>query len=99
MNKKFVVICFLLFLLVIIILFFKGQAKQRNYKFNGIIESITFDVKQIPTIVISNEKYYLSPLRSFKENVQVGDSAIKKSGTMEFIIIKKTNGKVYNYKL
>lgn len=99
MNKKFPALCFSLFLLVIIILFFKGNVKQRNYKFNGIIESITFDVKQISTIVISNEKYYLSPLKGFKENVQVGDSAIKKSGTLEFIIIKKTNGKVYNYKL
>lgn len=50
-------------------------------------------------LVLSNERYYLSPLRSFKDNVHVGDSAIKKNGTLEFIIIKKTNGKVYNYKL
>lgn len=99
MNKKFVAIFFFIFFSVILTLHFKGRSKKRAYQFNGVIKRIEFDVKQIPAININNKQYYLSPLRSFKENVQVGDSAIKKSGTMEFIIIKKTNGKVYNYKL
>lgn len=82
-----------------ILLHFIAKLEQKKHHFSGKIESIEYDVKLFATILVNKKKYILSPLKGFKDNVQVGDSAIKKSGTMDFIIIKKTNGKVYNYKL
>lgn len=99
MNKKYIFIFIFIFLSIILLLHINAKLEQKKFQFNGKIESIEYDVKLFATILVNDKKYIISPLKGFKENVQVGDSAIKKSGTLEFIIIKKTNGKVYNYKL
>lgn len=99
MNKKIIAILFLLFLGIVLFLRYQAQSKRRNYKFQGRIENIYFDVKMIPTIVVNKKPYYLLSFRHFKEDVEVGDLAIKKSGERNLKIIKKSNGRILNYKL
>ena len=98
-NNVFAISFCLIFLSVGYYLFYLGQAKRKNYAFEGRIQNIYYDKKMIPTLIVSGKSYYLTPLRNFQTDVEIGDLAIKKRGDKVLRIIKPSDGKVLEYNL
>ena len=95
-SKFYPVICLGLFLVIIICLHLFNYYKVKKYNFKGIISHISYNTKQIPSIVVDHETYHLSPKRDFDKIVSIGDSAIKIKDEMKVKFIKK-NSKVVIY--
>ena len=85
---------FLFLVIVIPIFYLKSRNEALAYHFNGRIDSVSYDNKGIPTIVIHKVKYnLLANFWNFEHELQVGDSLIKEKNSLEVKIFKK-NGAV-----
>jgi hypothetical protein len=75
-------------------LWFIGHEKALNLTFNGTIEKVRYDEpKHSPYITIKGVEYELgySHWINYKDTLAIGDIAIKKKGTTDFILIKRKN--------
>jgi hypothetical protein len=76
---------FLLFLLTSINTSFK---KNLSYNFSGTIDSVTYDEKGTPTIIINHQEYILSAGYNFDYKIEVGDTLIKHESSTSYKLIK-----------
>jgi len=84
------VIFFGIFFSVIAVLYISGRKTLETVKFNGKIEKIIYDEKNIPTVTVNGILYNLTPLRKeFKDRVRVGDIIKKESGKSTYVIIQQ----------
>jgi hypothetical protein len=69
----------------------KGKAESLNYQFDGIVDSVSYDIKGGATVVIKGSHYYLGGTSwSFDRNeIQKGDSIFKKRYLMTIKLIKR----------
>jgi hypothetical protein len=68
-----------------------GYETALNLSFNGVIEKVHYDrLKREPYITIKGIEYKLgnSHWINYKDTLAIGDSAVKKKGTTDFILIK-----------
>lgn len=94
MNPKYKwqLLLIISFLLIVFILALVGYRRAYNYSFNGIIENVTYNSKNNPTITIKGEDYDLTynTWGNYKNpKIEVGDTAIKKKGELSFILKKR----------
>ena len=69
-----------------------GYESALHLHFNGRIQKIRYDgLKREPYITIKGVEYELGYSRwiNYKETPEVGDSAIKKAGTTDFLLVKR----------
>jgi len=67
--------------------------KNLSYNFIGAVETVSYDVKGIPTVSINSNKYYLSGGYNFNFEIEKGDTLKKKQGSNIYTLVKQT-GKV-----
>lgn len=102
MNKTNGIIflaCFAVFVTIIGIVNRKeNDNRYLNMEFNGIVEFVTYDIKEMPTVTIKDHDYFIGAFYNFNKNIEVGDSLIKKRGQYYFKLIKKSSGesKIYD---
>jgi hypothetical protein len=68
----------------------KGKAKELDYQFNGIVDSVSYNIKGKASIVVKGAHYYLgAPNWDFDHNkIQKGDLISKKRNSMIIKLIK-----------
>ena len=73
----------------------KGTIEDLDYHFNGIVDSVSYDIKGFATIIVKGSHYYLGDTGwDFDHNrIQKGDSIIKERNSMIIKLIKP-NGQV-----
>jgi hypothetical protein len=84
-----------LFLIVFLpIYYFKMQQEVSLYHFNGRVDSVSYSVKDEPTIKVNGKEFDL-PVNfwDFNHQIEIGDSIVKVKNSMVVEIVKK-NGKV-----
>jgi len=89
------------FSLSLILIFFfvclriKVHEEDFNYQINGRIDSVSYDIKGNPTIIVKGEFYYLSDSDwLFNSKLQKGDVIEKKSKTMTIKLTRPYTGEV-----
>lgn len=65
----------------------------KSLEFNGIVESVNYDVKGIPSINVENKVYYLSGYWGFDYKIEIGDSIFKMKDEMVIKLVKKRTGR------
>jgi hypothetical protein len=71
------------------------EKKNLKYKFNGVIEKVSYDDKGDPSITIKGKIYDLtSNSWNFNHLICKGDSLKKDSGKLAIKLVKHKNGKV-----
>lgn len=90
---NFIVIS-LLFILLISGYFYSANEDYRS-EFNGIVTSVKFSEKNIPTVFVNDESYmiWLTDWK-FYTSIEQGDSIVKKKNSMKYILIKKETGQI-----
>ena len=103
-NKKqliaFLICSVLIFSLVIsywIIDDRKKNLENRNRNFSGIVERVEYDIKHFPTIIIGDSTYYIGSGYNTGDQIEVGDSLIKKRGSEVYRLIKCKTHKVVDF--
>jgi hypothetical protein len=99
-NKVYIILCIaavIVFLIVNNYLLTRSNDKNRAFKFNGVVEAIRYDVKDIPYVTIGGLTYYLSYSWNFEHLIEKGDSLQKKEGEMIVKLIKKDR-RIYIFK-
>ncbi len=85
---------------LLMICFFSGlRIKRRmdatNYQFNGRIDSVFYDIKNNPVIIVKGSRYYLSENDwDLKTNLQKGDLIFKKSKSTVIRLMKPQTGQI-----
>lgn len=80
-------ICFFVFLRI------ETHKEDINYQFNGRIDSVSYDIKGNPTILINGRSYYLSGNDwLLPAKVEKSDSILKKSKIMTIKLIRHDTG-------
>src|SRR6476659_5427609 len=101
MNKMTVIISFVGFVVFAGIMTIIGRKrsddKYLKMEFNGKIEYVVYDIKEMPTVTIKGNDYFIGGLYNFNHNLEIGDSLIKKKGDYDFKLIKKSSGKIKWY--
>lgn len=67
------------------------EKENLSFHFNGVVDSVRYDIKGIPFVVANDEEYYLSDGYDFNRKIQKGDSLIKEKNATTYILIKKNN--------
>ncbi len=66
-----------------------------NYQFNGKIDSVFYDLKGSPTIMVNGKAYYLSDNDwLFNTRLEKGDLVFKKSKQMTIKLARHNTGEV-----
>ena len=71
----------------------KSFDRNLSYDFTGVVDTVAYDVKGIPTVTILNNEYYLSAGYNFNYQIEKGDTLKKERGSNIYTLIKQT-GKV-----
>jgi hypothetical protein len=83
--------------LAVIAIYINNKSRDKNlaYQFNGVVDTVFYNVQGKATIFMHDTDYNLSePNWDFDHNrIQAGDSMIKKKGSMIIKLIKP-NGKI-----
>ena len=68
----------------------KGRIENLNYQFDGVVDSVSYDIKGYATITVKGSHYYLGGTSwDFNHNrIQKGDSILKKRNSMIVKLIK-----------
>jgi hypothetical protein len=79
---------------VIFVLWLIAYERALNYNFNGIVERISYDAQDEPTVIINGTEYDLGCNnwgihKDKKETIEVGDSLIKIKGQIFIKLIKR----------
>jgi hypothetical protein len=85
---------FILFVSLVFFGWLYGHVTALNLTFNGVIQKVRYDgLKREPYITIKGVEYELGYSRwlNYNDTLAVGDSAVKRTGTTDFILIKKKN--------
>jgi len=95
MNKKKIIGVVILFGVFFGSLFWRHAEAVKinlNRQFNGTIENVIYDEKDIPTVTVDGEQYSLGVGYDFQHKIQQGDSMIKSKGSRVYKLIKKGSG-------
>jgi hypothetical protein len=77
----------------------KGHQEDVNYQFNGRIDSVSYDIKGSPTILVNGRSYYLSGNDwLFRAPLEKGDSIMKKSKLMTIKVTRHSTGETLTIK-
>jgi len=86
-------------LIVAIRLGHKGYSKDIDYQFYGVVDSVSYDIKGYASIVVNGSHFYLGASSwDFDNNIQKGDSIIKKRNSMIIKLIKPDGRVVFEGK-
>lgn len=94
----FLIICPIVFSLVAaywVIGDIKGARENLNINFAGKVERIQYDIKQFPTIAVNGSTYYIG--YNTDNQIEVGDSLIKRKGSDVYILIKEKTHKTIKF--
>jgi hypothetical protein len=72
----------------------KADRENLNEEFAGIVDHVSYDIKQFPTIEISDSSYYIGSGYDTDHQIAKGDSLIKKRGSEKYKLIKHGSNKV-----
>lgn len=103
MNRQLLTIVISFFLLTIMFIFglyyFYRKAHNRNLEnhFYGVVDSVNYDVKGIPTVIVNENKYYLSAGYNFNHQIERGDKLKKDSGSTAYILTKHKTNEIFNF--
>jgi len=81
-----------LFMIIVLpIFYFKTQKEVLSYHFNGRVDSVTYSVKDEPTIKVNGKEFDL-PVNfwDFRHQIEKGDSIVKLKNSMAVEIVKKS---------
>ena len=98
--KEKLIILFLAFIFLLTWLIYsnkKNYEENLNREFNGIVESVKYDVKGIPTLTINSVDYRLSGPYRFDHQIETGDTFIKFKGNIYYKLIKHQSGKIIRF--
>jgi hypothetical protein len=80
-------------------IFIINYLKVKNYQFCCIVQSVTYNDKGSPTVVINGQKYALiwnDWLVHYK--IEAGDSLIKEKNTLMLKLVKQKTGEINFFK-
>ncbi|WP_316828769.1 hypothetical protein [Pedobacter miscanthi] len=80
------------------IVFIRGKRKEKASAFSGIVQSVKYDAKGIPTVEIDNRKIYVSASFNWNNQIQAGDYIEKKAGENVYKVIKQDNKQILIFK-
>jgi len=98
--KTFLIIFGILCVLFFGFLLFSAKRnfeKNIAYEFSGVVATVSYDVKGIPTVTIDKKKYYLSAGYNFNFYIEKGDVLKKKKGSTTYTLIKQKTGKIISF--
>jgi len=76
---------------VIMLFAAKNNFKENKlYSFKGVVDSVSYDIKGIPTVIINKKTFYLSAGYNFDHQIKKEDSLVKQKGSTTYILIKPT---------
>jgi len=76
----------------------KARNSYINYEFNGIVESVSYDDKNIPSATVDGQTYYLGATNwNFNRLIEAGDSLHKQKGNIVIELIKQKTGKILTF--
>ncbi len=99
MKEKLII----LFLAIISLLIWLIYSNKKNYEenlnieFNGIVESVKYDIKGFPTLTINRVDYKLVGPYRFNHQIETGDTFIKFKGNIHYKLIKHNTGKIIRF--
>lgn len=67
----------------------KNSNEVKNFEFNGHIEQVSYDAKNIPEIKVNSKKYVLTGGWGFKRALKAGDEVIKKKGELIIKVVHR----------
>ncbi|MGY3214527.1 hypothetical protein [Mucilaginibacter sp. HD30] len=104
-NKKYAILVFIVFVIVCILMLVdtiirvrEGARKYLNMDFAGTVDRVEYDIKQFPTITLKGKIYYIGSGYNTDHQIEIGDSLIKKKGSMVYKLIKHNTGSVILFK-
>jgi hypothetical protein len=74
----------------------KNHEENLNIEFNGVVDSVSYDIKGIPTLTINRVDYRLNVPR-FDFQIEKGDTFIKFKGNTHYKLIKRQTGKIIRF--
>lgn len=75
----------------------KAHIRNLNNHFYGVVDSVNYDVKGIPTVIVNKNKYYLSAGYNFDHQIERGDKLKKDSGSAIYILTKHKTNKIFRF--
>lgn len=91
-----IVLCF--FFGYFLIALFLGKKREKASAFSGVIQSIEYNAKGIPTVEIDGKKIHLLASFNWNHQIETGDFIEKKAGESVYKIIKHRNNSVIIFK-
>jgi hypothetical protein len=76
----------------------QGKKRHKDSSYSGVIQSVTYDTKGIPTVEINGTKIYTGASFNWNKQVEQGDFIEKKSGAIAYKIIKHNSKRVLIFK-
>jgi len=70
------------------------RKENRALSFDGVVESVTYDIKDYPTVIVNSKKYYLGANYNFNREIEQGDSMTKQRGSSIYRLVKNKTGQV-----
>lgn len=72
-----------------------NRKKNLSYNFDGIVQSVFYDVKGTPYVTVNGYRYYLSAGYNFDHQIKQGDRLKKyKNSNVYFLVKSDTNDTV-----
>ena len=97
-KTLFPIIFFGIFFATTAVLFFNGRRELEDVGFNGKIEKLVYDEKNIATVTVKGISYHLTPLRKeFKAQVRIGDVIKKAKGASTYTILKENSSEIIKF--
>lgn len=91
MNKLpilfFVIVC-AVSMVYFVVRIHKENQENINWHFNGIVENVRYDQKDIPYVQVNGKEYYLAARYKFDRKIAKGDSISKSKGSTVYKLTK-----------
>jgi hypothetical protein len=71
--------------------------RNLSYNFTGVVDTVSYDTKGTPSVVLQGNKYYLSAGYNFNYQIKKGDILKKEGGSNVYTLTKRT-GQVILFK-
>ncbi len=98
--KEKLIILILAFISLLIWLIYSNKRNYEenlNIEFNGIVETVKYDIKGFPTLTINRVDYRLVGPYRFDHQIETGDTLIKLKGNIHYKLIKRQTGKIIRF--
>lgn len=98
MNKERIAIISIIVIVVGVTLIAAhfGKRQRSRYldmEFSGTVLDIDYDIKNYPTVNVDGVSFYIGSYYFFDNQIEKGDSLIKKRNQYVFELVKKKSGK------